>query len=124
MKHYVMKNVKYGIAISALIAAVGLVDSIPWWSFTIPLFCLGAWATYKKAAIAFFTTGFITGFITWAGSYLFFHCSFHGNILTRNGDFPLALVLAVCGLVGGITAGLAFYAGHSLLLQSDEKWEV
>jgi len=96
------------------------IESLPWWSFVLPVMILGVILTLKKWNFRGFAVGFAAGFIIWAGASLYFDWSFDGSILNKIGLLlfvPKVIVLLLSGLTGGLLAGLALYAGKTMVYE-------
>lgn len=96
-----------------IIVSIGMIDTLPWWSFTLPVMILGWVIRWKKYKVPTFLTGFFGGFIAWFGGYLYFHLHFHAPFFNRADDLPIFAILSASGLIGGLLTGLALYTGRS-----------
>jgi hypothetical protein len=126
MDHQQMKKnldpLKTLLLLFLVIVAVKMIAALPWWSFVIPVILLGMFITARKWKVRTFTTGFLAGFLLWAGANLYFHLSFSGIILGRIEAGPRVLVLLLSGVVGGLLTGFALYTGRSMM--QDRKAEL
>lgn len=113
-------NVKTALLLFAIILLIKLFDAIPWWSFVLPVVGLGMLASARGWKVSGFATGFLTGFVIWAGANLYFHLTFSGDIVSRVGARAGVLVLIASGIIGGLLTGLAFYTGQQVMKANRE----
>lgn len=106
-------NTMFIVAFGAIITMK--IDGLPWWSFTITIFIVGAVTTLLKWNISGFITGFISGVIIWTGGNLYYHLLYNGIIFKKTGPIPALLFFCLAGLAGGLLTGLSLYAGRKLL---------
>ncbi len=121
-----IKSIIYILVLCIIIAGLQFVTTLPWWIFTIPLVLIGIWHSHKGINRIPFLSGFIAGFIVWAGATLFFHNSYAGNSIVTLGSLigfsPFVTVLLI-GAVGGILAGLSVFSG-ALLFKKDSNYRL
>jgi hypothetical protein len=122
MKKSAAINIKTALLLFPVIVLTKLVDSLPWWSFVIPVLALGIIITLKKWNVSCFIVGFLTGFLIWAGASLYFDVKYDGVFLDRLGIMPKLIILLGSGMIGGVLTGLALFIGRSLAL--DRKVEI
>lgn len=106
------------LLIFSAIIGVNLLPALPWWTFTIPVAVIGFIAGIKRWQVNCFATGFITGFITWAGANIIYDMYKGGNVLltvAHSSGLSKPLLLLVAGTIGGLLTGLALYTGKSLV---------
>lgn len=108
-------NIKTVILLLAIVIGTGMIESIPWWSFVVPVLALGVVITIRKWKTSFFLMGFLSGFLAWFGASLYYHASFNGTVFNRFGEAPKMALLVVSGLIGGILTGLALYTGKAIV---------
>lgn len=112
-------NLKTAFIVIVGAIATMKINSLPWWSFIVTVFIIGAVITLIKWNVRSFMTGFISGVIIWAGGNLFYHLLYSGIILKKAGPTPTLLFLVSAGLAGGLLTGLALYSGKKLLSLRD-----
>ena len=117
-----MKKSKNDIIKAALILVVviiftKMIDSLPWWSFVIPVSLVGLLSTFLNWKIPVFTIGFSVGFIIWFSANFYFDVINGGIILDKIGAVvavPKIVLLFASGIIGGIMTWLALYIGQSM----------
>jgi len=116
-----MRNKKHSVKtffITIVIVFVtGLIDSLPWWSFIIPIALLGILLNLLKWNINSFSIGFLAGFIIWSGINFYLDRTGNGIMLNKISELLLTnklVLLMVAGLIGGLLSGLALYTGTSV----------
>lgn len=114
MKKKNADTLKTILLLFAIVIVTRLIESLPWWIFTVPVLALGMFITVRKWTVNTFWTGFLCGFVLWLGANLYFHLSYNGNILNRIGEGPKVLLLVFSGLIGGLLVGLALYTGRAI----------
>jgi EamA domain-containing membrane protein RarD len=114
MKEKTKKNIGLSLALVLVIILTKQSQELPWWSFVIPVTGIGVVVRLKKWNISSFPIGFLIGFFIWFGSSLYFHFTFNGNILNKDGNIPMLLLLIGSGLIGGILTGLSLNLGYSI----------
>ena len=96
---------------------MGSLDFLPWWSFSVPVFLLGLFLPLKKWKVSPFLWGFITGFMAWVLSTIYFEIIYKGEIMQSVAKImkvkPYLLHPAI-GLIGGLLTGLGVYSGYLL----------
>ncbi len=122
-----IRSVIYILVLVLLITGISLITILPWWTFTIPCFLIGIWHSHKKINGYPFSSGFLAGFIVWAGSTVFFHKYFGGNVInTLSGllnNISPVLVILLIGAIGGLMTGLAVFTG-SMLFKKEEMYKL
>ena len=107
-----------------LIVIAGMISSLPWWSFTVPLFLLGVFIDHCQWVIKSFWTGALAGFLTWGGALIFYEQKYDSMILKKIGEVmsvdKMVLVL-LSGCIGGVLAGLALYTGTKVFGKRADK---
>lgn len=71
-----------------------------------------------------FFTGFLAGFILWAGATLFFHSRFGGNTLDIVGGLlkvQTPVSIFAIGLIGALLTGLSVLSGFMLFKKEDKE---
>jgi hypothetical protein len=110
------KLITFAILFSVLIF-MSLLDFLPWWSFSVPVFLLGVLLPLKKWKVPPFLWGFIAGFMAWLLSTIYFEIIYDGEIMKSVADVmkvkPYLLHPAI-GLIGGLLTGLGVYSGYLL----------
>lgn len=108
----------------ALIVTSGLIATLPWWSFTVPLFLLGVFIDHRQWDIKTFWAGGLAGFFTWGGAMIFYEQKYDSTILKKIGEVmsvdKMVLVL-ISGCIGGVLAGLALYTGTKVFGKRADK---
>jgi hypothetical protein len=130
MKKNVFDNIKT-ILIIILTTLTCLIESLPWWSFVIPVVILGIIITFRTWDVLIFPIGFLSGFITWFGANLYFDMTSNAIVLNKMAlllTVNKIVVLLISGLIGGLLTGLALYTGKSIIAYDkisdlDEKLE-
>jgi len=92
-----------------------MISNLPWWSFIVPVFIFGAITGFRQSKHPVFLTGFLSGFVTWAGANWYFN-TIYNNPLYKIGlllNLPVFLLIIIAGIAGGLLTGLALYAGKS-----------
>jgi len=105
-----------------LLVISGLWHRLPWWSFIVPLFALGAIASYNGHKAAFFRIGFLAGIFVWLVLISWYNYIYLGDTLSLIGAFigmHKTVVILLSSLIGGLLSGLAIYAGASLFLKNE-----
>lgn len=106
------------LAILILVStSVQMISFLPWWSFLVAIFLLGALLPLKKWKVSSFLSGFIAGLFVWSLSTLYFETVYTGAIMDKTSilfHVPYFLLLIIIGLIGGILTGLALYSGFLL----------
>ncbi|WP_340064881.1 hypothetical protein [Ascidiimonas aurantiaca] len=105
-----------------LIIISGLWHQLPWWSFVVPLFLLGALTSFNRYKAAFFRIGFLAGMLVWLLLTSWYNYIYLGDILSIIGTFigmHKTIVILLSSLMGGLLSGLAMYAGASLFLKNE-----
>lgn len=121
-----LRFILYILALCVVITGVQLIGQLPWWTFTIPCFGIGIWHGRKRLNTMPFLSGFIAGFIVWAGASLFFHRLFGGkalDMLANLINMQSYVAVLLIGITGGLLAGLAVFSGW-LLLKKEEKYKL
>jgi hypothetical protein len=101
-----------------VITGMNFLPRLPWWTFAIPVAVIGFIAGIKRWQVNCFTTGFVAGFITWAGANIIFDMYKGGNVLltvAHSSGLSKPVLLLVAGTIGGLLTGLALYTGKSLV---------
>lgn len=109
--------IKAGLILLVIIIFTKMIDSLPWWSFVIPVSLVGLLSTFLRWKIPVFTVGFSVGFIVWFGANFYFDVVNGGIILEKVGAVlavPKIVVLFASGIIGGIMTWLALYIGQSM----------
>ena len=109
------------LVLSLLILLFRMIDGPPWWSFIIPVMVLGACIPAGRFDISYFPVGFSSGFFVWISSTLYYHLIYEGVLINRIGMGYGVIALIASGMIGGLLTGLAFYAGKSLTVYSNNK---
>ena len=107
--------------ITLLTIPIKLIAQLPWWTFVIPVLIFGIYITRKKREVPAFPVGFLTGFIIWCGSNLYFDILSNGITMNKIGlllTVPKIVVIVISGLIGGLLTGLALYTGKSIASQA------
>lgn len=94
---------------------MGMLDFFPWWSFSVPMFVLGATLPFKKWNISSFVWGFISGFMAWFLSTIYFEIIYEGEIMSSVAklmSLHIYLLHLIIGLIGGVLTGLGVYSGY------------
>lgn len=118
MKKKYIDAVKVTLILLVVIVAMCMMDSLPWWSFVIPVLIVGIVVTARKWGAAGFMAGFIPGFIAWSGAGFWFNAIYNGIVLNRIGGLlgvPRIVILIIPGVIGGALAGLALYVGKCVV---------
>jgi len=102
------------LVLSLLILLFRMIDGPPWWSFIIPVMVLGACIPAGRFDIS-------SGFFVWIASTLYYHLIYEGVLINRIGMGYGVIALIASGMIGGLLTGLAFYAGKSLTVYSNNK---
>jgi ATP/ADP translocase len=105
------------LIIGTLIILVSSMNSLPWWSFLVPLFLLGILLPLQKWRVHAFLTAFLAGFLTWISATIFYEKMYNGEILASLSgimEFKPVILYVIIGLIGGVLSGLAFYSGFLL----------
>ncbi|MCC9019511.1 MULTISPECIES: hypothetical protein [Flavobacterium] len=108
------KLITFAILFSVLIF-MGMLDFFPWWSFSVPMFVLGATLPFKKWNISSFVWGFISGFMAWFLSTIYFEIIYEGEIMSSVAklmSLHIYLLHLIIGLIGGVLTGLGVYSGY------------
>jgi hypothetical protein len=121
MKNNRSTNLKMFLALLILLALIGLIETIPWWGFVVPVFILGALCAVRGWSGSYFLIGLLCGFAMWTGANLGFHLVFGGNVLSRFPAMTATGLLIVSGIVGGVLTALAFYLGQAVVAVSRYK---
>lgn len=103
--------------IASISTAIQMIHIFPWWTFLIIVFLLGIALPLEKWKVPSFFYGFISGFLVWLLSTLYFESAYNGKVMA-----PIALTFEVSpyilylviGLIGGLLTGLALYSGAQL----------
>lgn len=109
-----------GIVI-AILLVTRMIDRLPWWGFVIPAGMAGAAMQSAGWKMNYFLTGFFAGSIVWIAAAHYYDLQYGGLVLIKlTGLFraPAGALLAAMGLIGGLTTGLAFYAGKNIVASS------
>lgn len=117
-----MRNKKHSVKTFfitiVIVFLTGLIDSLPWWSFIIPIALLGILLNFLKWNISSFSIGFLAGFIIWSGTNFYLDRTGNGIMLNKISELLLTnkfVLLMVAGVIGGLLSGLALYTGTSAL---------
>lgn len=97
---------------------LGNVDSLPWWTYLVPLLIVGYVLALLKLNSNAFALGFIAGFLIWFGGNYLFDIKYNGNILIKLAGLlsvPKISLLLAAGVIGGLITGLALYVGKNIL---------
>lgn len=125
MKNRIVRNIIILVLTLAIIFAVRTIESLPWWSFVIPVFILGVVATKVfKWEIPGFTLGFLAGFIIWFGINWYVDNTNGSIVMTRLSQLLSTskwVVLLAAGVIGGLLSGLALSAGEQMLSSGKSK---
>jgi hypothetical protein len=119
-----VKTIIYILLLVVTIVIFQLISFLPWWAFVIPAFFIGIYMAKKDVTKMPFLTGFLAGFIVWAGATLFFHAQHGGNILeVLPGLLGMkkTMSLTVIGLIGAFLTGLAVLAGNMFFKKEDKE---
>jgi hypothetical protein len=114
------KAINNTVAVLVLVIVLSLIKTItflPWWFFVIPVHLMGVASYSMKWNFPGFATGFLAGFIVWAGANLYFDAVSKGDILARVGlmlSVSKIVVILVSGVIGGLLTALALYTGRQL----------
>lgn len=101
-----------------ILAVTRIVESIPWWSFVIPVMVLGVVIAVREWDVPCFAIGFSAGCIVWAAANLYFDINAGGTTLSRialSVALPKIVLLLISSLIGGLLTGLALYTGRSMI---------
>jgi hypothetical protein len=112
-------NVKTFFLIVLLLLLLMPIDSIPWWSFVIPVSALGAIIGIRKWKVSTFFVGFLSGLSVWLGGNVVFHFYYGGILLRKMSGEYVVVGLLIAGILGGLVTGLALYTGK--MLTSDQS---
>lgn len=118
MKKQPLSNILAVVISIALIVVTRLADSLPWWSFIIPLLVFGGVISLMQWKVSGFLVGFLAGFIIWFGVNAYFDAQNGGLMMERAAQLisvPKFIMLILSGLLGGLLSGLALYTGKGLL---------
>jgi hypothetical protein len=123
MNPKLISNLK-AIVFTIIVICISLTfQSLPWWSFAVPVVGVGIILAYLKWPVSGFTPGFWAGFIIWSLSSLYFDLTGNGIVLGKLAQMfysnKLLLILA-SGLIGGLLSGLATYAGMRMFTHKEE----
>jgi hypothetical protein len=124
MQNRLLRNSATFAALIIVILASGLIDSLPWWFFIIPVLLFGMITQVMEWTGAGFSIGFSAGFLVWFGGNFYYGFVFGGATLQKIGhiySLPGYVTLLLSGLPGGILAGLAFYVGKNILRPGENK---
>ena len=122
MKKIIIDSIKTGFITCSIILLTCRTDSLPWWSFVIPIIIFGIILSFLKWNVASFGIGFLSGFVVWFVTNLYFDRSYN-SIFYKIGlllSVPKGVVLVISGLIGGIITGLALYSGRHFRLSETE----
>lgn len=117
MKKNKNDTIKAVLILLVVILSTKMIDSLPWWSFVVPVSLVGLLITFLKWKIPVFAVGFSVGFIVWFGANFYFDVINGGIILEKIGAVlavPKVIVLFASGMIGGIMSWLALYIGQSM----------
>lgn len=119
-----MKTIIYILAIAVVCTLFQSLTALPWFTFVIPCFFIGVYMGKKEVNKIPFFTGFLAGFLVWAGATIFFEARFGGtslNVVSGLFGFNKAITLIIIGLVGAILTGLAVLSGYMLFKKEDKE---
>lgn len=127
MQKKLLDNIKAGCCLVLLIVLIRMVDSIPWWSFLIPVGLFGMLITSWKWEVATFTTGFLSGLVIWVAASIYYHLRLGGSAFEKLGavmSVPGPVVVLAAGMIGGLLTGLALYTGSIVLFRQADRSRV
>lgn len=107
------------LIIIILVIFTSIIESLPWWTFVVPVLILGMVINFRRWNVSVFSIGFLSGFIIWFGANLYFDTIVSGVILNKLGlllSVPKIIVLVISGVIGGLLTGLALYTGKNILV--------
>jgi hypothetical protein len=122
MKKSTFDNIKTVVLVALTVTITGVIDALPWWSFIVPVILLGVFIKRSGWQTACITTGFLSGFIVWAGINLFVDKTSKGVLLNKLGQLimmPEAIVILLAGILGGLLTSLALYTGWCFLAEKE-----
>jgi hypothetical protein len=105
-----------------LVVITESVTIIPWWSFLIVSLLMGLLFSKKNLSIPPFVCGFVSGFINWFASSLFFHYSYNGLLMQKIAPvffLPNILLIIAIGVICGLLNGLACYTGYTVFVKKE-----
>lgn len=113
------------ILCTAILMITGMINGLPWWLFAPLLTVAGVIAQKLGWRLPFFFAGFLSGFLAWGGMEWFYATSLHDIALHRLAvqfSVSTGVLILGAGLIGGMVAGLAFFAGKMLAMESN--WNI
>ncbi|MBL7728001.1 MAG: hypothetical protein JNM68_09960 [Dinghuibacter sp.] len=119
-----MKTLIYIVAIALTCVLFQSLTMLPWYTFVIPCFFIGVYMGKKEVNKMPFFTGFLAGFLVWAGATVFFEMRFGGNSLNVMAGLlgmNKIVTLLLIGLVGALLTGLAVLSGYMLFKKEDKE---
>jgi hypothetical protein len=90
----------------------------------VPAFFIGIYMAKKEVTKMPFLTGFLAGFIVWAGATLFFHLQYGGNtldVLSGLLGMKKPMSITMIGVLGALLTGLAVLAGNMFFKKEDKE---
>lgn len=119
MKNRLSYQLVTALLVAILIFLVKSFTWLPWWSFVVPIWALGIVISLRKGPVAGFPVGFITGFLIWSLTNLYYDTAINGHVLERISlllSVHKTVVLLGAGVIGGLVTGLALHIGNSMLV--------
>ena len=116
-KKRIVHSVIAVITLNVLFGGIGMIDSLPWWTFVPVGLIFGVAGMLLEWDIFFFGSGFLAGFLIWFCGNLYFDLTFNGILLSRialMAGMPKLVLILVAGLTGGLCGGLSVYTGKNV----------
>ena len=123
MKRNTVDNIKAFFITSALVMLGCMANSLPWWSFLVPVLIFGIVITFLRWEVAGFPVGFLSGFVIWLAVNVYFDMIYN-SVFYRLGlllSVPKIIVLLIAGVTGGLLTALALYTGKSMFSPNATK---
>ncbi|MGO4294458.1 hypothetical protein [Chitinophaga sp. RAB17] len=116
MKKNTADNIKACVITSALVFLTCMAESLPWWSFVVPVLLFGIVTTFLGWKVTGFAVGCISGFVIWLAANIYFDMIYN-SVFYKLGlllSMPKIIVLLIAGVIGGLLTGLALHTGKSM----------
>ncbi|MGJ1506281.1 MULTISPECIES: hypothetical protein [Sphingobacterium] len=107
--------IKVAILVFFITCVSKQINGLEWWFYVIPLFFIGIFYRNLISGIWIFFIGFLTNFVQWILSNIFFYLIKSGALIDQYSFTHVLLGLFVSGAIGGLLSGLALYAGKNFL---------